>query len=504
MRPAAPTAAAAVAVHGRRFGRALAPVIAVAVVLVVLTAITAFVVVALPYQHAGSAPGYLLLLGASWVLFATAIVLLRWVSPRAVPALVLIGSAAIGGAAIAGPPDTTTDTARYAWDGIVQDAGISPYAYVPADAHLARLRPEWLFPKQVAGPSGPVCHGVLAHATPQVGARRTICTVMNRPLVPTIYPPAAEIVYAAVRAVVPASAQYWPMQALGLLVMLATTAVLLTALRRRERDPRFAALWGWCPLVAAEGVTNSHIDLLGAALALGASLLVTRGAPGRRSGRRVAERGNPGRWATGRGRFGDGGSGRGSELLGGVLLGLGVAVKLTPLLVAPPLLKRSPLRVGVAALVTVALLYLPYVLASGPQVLGYLPGYLNEEGYASGMRSALLATVLPAPFVTAAVVLLLGAVVVIVTVRSRPDDPFVAQLIVVGAALLLASPRYGWYGLLLVPFIALTGRWEWFAVALVLTFSQLGGAPGAIPPALAAAGIICLLGQMIRRRASRA
>lgn len=493
MRPAAPTAA--VAVRGQTPGRARASVVAVAVVLAAITAVTFVVVATLPYQHAGRAPRYLLLLGACWVLFGAAIVLLRGVAARSVPALVLIGTAAIGAAAIAGPPDTTTDTARYAWDGIVQDSGISPYAYVPADVHLARLRPEWLFPTPVTGASGTACPGALARPTRQIGADGTICTVINRPNVPTIYPPAAEIVYAAVRAIVPASARYWPMQALGLLVMLATTAVLLRALRSRGRDPRFAALWGWCPLVAAEGVTNSHVDLLGAALALGASLLATRRAVGRRSDGFVAAR---------RGSRAFARAERVSQLLGGVVLGIAVAVKLTPLLVAPPLLKRSPLRIGATAAVTLAALYLPYLLASGPRVLGYLPGYLDEEGYDSGMRSALLTAVLPPPLVTPAAVLLLIAAVVFVTARSRPDDPFAAQLVIVGAALLLASPRYGWYGLLLVPFIAMTGRSEWFAVALVLTFSQLAGEPGAVPLALAAAGAICLLVSGARHRRSRA
>lgn len=480
MRPAPPTPAAAAAVARRAPGPAVA---AVAAVLACLAVLMAVIVTALPYQHAGRATTYLLLLGACWVLFGVAVVLLRRVPLRAVPALMLIGTAAIGGAAIAGPPDTTTDSARYAWDGIVQNAGFSPYAYVPADVHLARLRPEWLFPAPVITAAGPVCPRdpagsfAEAHPTPQVGAPGTICTVINRPRVPTIYPPAAEIVYAMVRAIVPVSARYWPLQALGLLVMLATTAVLLAALRRRGRDPRLAALWGWCPLVAAEGVTNSHIDLLGAALALGASLLAARGAgPGARL-------------------F----AARGATVLGGVLLGLAVAVKLTPLLVAPPLLKRSPLRVGLAALLTVALLYVPYVLASGPRVLGYLPGYLNEEGYDSGTRSAVLAAVLPPPLVTPAAALLL-VVVVILTIRARRGDPFVAQLVIVGAALLLASPRYGWYSLLLVPFIAMTGRFEWFAVALVLTLVQLTGPSAAVPLWLVGAGLICLVGGVLRRR----
>jgi len=35
------------------------------------------------------------------------------------------------------------------------------------------------------------------------------------------------------------------------------------------------------------------------------------------------------------------------------------------------------------------------------------------------------------------------------------------------------SPRYPWYALLLVPFIALSGRWEWLAIPLALTLRLL-------------------------------
>ena len=86
-----------------------------------------------------------------WVLFALAILALRRVPTKAAIVLVLVGSVAVGGAAMAGPPNTSTDSARYAWDGIVQNAGISPYDYAPADPALRELRPEWLFPAVVDG-----------------------------------------------------------------------------------------------------------------------------------------------------------------------------------------------------------------------------------------------------------------------------------------------------------------------------------------------------------------
>src|SRR4051812_29360558 len=81
-----------------------------------------------------------------WGLFALSVLLLRQVRARAVVVLVLAGSLAIGVAAMTGPPNTSTDSARYAWDGIVANAGISPYRYVPTDPALEHLRQDWLFP----------------------------------------------------------------------------------------------------------------------------------------------------------------------------------------------------------------------------------------------------------------------------------------------------------------------------------------------------------------------
>jgi hypothetical protein len=43
----------------------------------------------------------------------------------------------------------------------------------------------------------------------------------------------------------------------------------------------------------------------------------------------------------------------------------------------------------------------------------------------------------------------------------------------IGSTLLILSPRYPWYALLLLPFVALSGRWEWLAIPLALTLRQI-------------------------------
>ena len=377
---------------------------------------------------------------ALWVIFALAILAIRSVPTRPAIAIVLIGSALIGGAAIAGPPNTSTDSARYAWDGIVQNAGISPYRYVPVDDALGTLRPDWLFPTPLENADGTHrCLDPRADPTSSLPSGVPLCSALNRPKVPTIYPAAAEMFFAAVRFITGPAAEYWPLQLTGLVMSLAITAMLIVALRRRNLDPRWAALWGWCPIVATEAITNSHIDALGTLLVLVATLLVSRGL-----------------------RF-----------RGGIALGAAIAVKLIPVIAAPALLRRQPWKVITASIVTFAVLYIPYLLTTGIAVLGYLPGYLSEEGYSDGSRFTLLTLFVPATASLAVAAVLLLITAVLVWWKTKPEAPWLGQLVMIGTTLLIVSPRYSWYALLLVPFIALSGRWEWFAVPLALTVRLL-------------------------------
>jgi hypothetical protein len=373
-----------------------------------------------------------------WALFAAAVLLLRRVQGRAVVVLILAGSVVLGGAAMAGPPNTSTDSARYAWDGIVQNEGISPYAFVPADERLDELRPDWLFPAPVERAGEPACVGERIETIDRDDGS-VLCSALNRTGVPTIYPPAAELYFAGVRAVVGADAGYWPLQLTGLLLCVGITGMLLVGLRNRGLDPRLAALWAWCPLVATEGVTNSHVDLLGVAFVLAAAFWVSSA----------------------------------KYVRGGILLGVAIGVKLIPAIAAPAMIRRQGWKVLTAAVVTFALLYLPYVLATGIGVLGYLPGYLSEEGYEDGSRFALVSLIAPGSSAIVVAAILLAALAALTIWKTDPDRPWLGQLLMIGGTLLVLSPRYPWYALLLLPFIALSGRWEWLAIPLALTVRLL-------------------------------
>ena len=406
---------------------------------VVLAATIGWGVRALGFYQPGIGHSFQIWTLTCWALFVIAFILLRRIPKQHVTAVVLVGAALIGGAAIVGPPNTSTDSARYAWDGIVQNAGVSPYDHTPNSRATESLRTDWLFPATTTTSHGAeTCSGTRVMTTHDYGTHERLCTTINRPGVITIYPAAAELYFAGVRAVVAVTAQYWPLQAAGLVISLATTLGLVALLRRRGLDPRWAALWAWCPLVASEGITNSHVDLLAAGLAVLATALV--------------------------------GSGR--RWWGGIALGASIATKLIPILAAPALLRRQPWKVIVASVATFLVLYVPYILTTGPKVLGYLPGYLSEEGYNDGSRFALVFLFAPGAAATPVAALILLIVGVIVWRTTDPAHPWLGQLVMIGAALLVISPRYPWYALLLVPFVAMTGRWEWLGIALALSIRQ--------------------------------
>ncbi|MFI8074031.1 glycosyltransferase 87 family protein [Streptomyces sp. NPDC086033] len=415
------------------------PTVRLAVTAALLAALTAVVTDTL---HAGdnhSAPARLLAgYAVAWALFAAAVWTVRKVPARAATVLVLIGAAAVAVAGLSAPPRTSDDMYRYAWDGRVQAAGISPYAYPPAAPELAHLRDDWLFPTEGA------CKGWgLSHTG------SGLCVRMNRPTVPTIYPPVAEGWYLAVHTVSPPDSRHKPLQAGGAALALGTTVALLVVLRRHgdpQRAPARAALWAWCPSVTFEAVNNAHIDTLGVLFVV---LALGTGTVGARRG---------------------------------ALLGAAIAVKILPVLVLPGALsgQRGParvLRVAASAVAAVALAYLPYLIVSGAGVLGYLPGYLHEEGYESGhvRRFALLRLFLPdaAAGVTAAVLLALTALYV--WWRGDPARPWHGALLLTGTAMLLFSPRYPWYSLLVIALVALDGRWEWLTVTLAGTTLYLAG-----------------------------
>ncbi len=213
------------------------------------------------------------------------------------------------------------------------------------------------------------------------------------------------------------------------LVAVGTTALLAIALARRGRRPWLALGYGLSPAVAVEAANNGHVELVATLLVVAAAMTVRR------------------------------------RLLSGVLLGLAVAVKVVPLLLLPAL--RTGLRCRLGTATTVLASYLPHLLVTGWLVLGYLPGYLGEEGFDRGHdRYAVLAVLLPEP-AWAPIALLAGVVLAALAwYRTPRDGAAVTATWLFGAAMLIGTPSYPWYTLPLLGLAVLAGRWEWLAVVV--------------------------------------
>ncbi len=370
------------------------------------------------------------LIAAAWAAFGIAAWLLRRVPLRAAVPLILLGGIALQGAAVSAPPQNSNDLYRYIWDGRVQAAGIDPYQYVPAARQLAGLRDEFLW-----HPGAEYCISqaeVREHPSADLAAG---CTAINRPRVPTIYPPVAEAYFLGVHYLPDADDSTTPIQATTALVAVLVTVLLLAGLRTLGRDMRMAALWSWCPTVALEAGNSAHVDVVAVGIAAAALLVLATA----RSTRRT--------------------------VLGGILLGLAIATKLIPALVVPAVLRRRWITVCAAAGSACIAVYIPHVIAVGSKVIGFLPGYLQQEGYTSGTRFGIIGLFAGGRAAIAAAVLVLAVVALAVLRFADPDRPWRGAVVMTATALAVATPHYQWYALLLVMLVALDGRPEWLAFA---------------------------------------
>jgi hypothetical protein len=389
-------------------------------------------------SSAGAHP--LKLVAAAWLVFCGLAWLVRGAPVRLAVGLILVGGIALQVAALAGPPQNSSDLYRYIWDGRVQAAGIDPYLYAPGDVGVDGLRDSFLW----SGTTGPGHYGDCVPSRPNSAdpsdGLAAGCTLLNRPKVPTVYPPVAEAYFLAIQVAAPADDSTTPVQAAAAVFAVLVTVLLLFGLRTLGKDPRLAALWAWCPTVPLEAGQNGHVDVVGVALTLGALLLLARA-------------------GTGRPRT------RGRVIAGGVLLGLAIATKVTPALVLPAVLRRGWALISASALTAVSLVYVPHVLSVGRKIIGFFPGYLNQEGYSNGKGFSVIGLFAQGKVATVVAVLILGAIALAIYRYGDPDQPWRGGVLMTSAALAVCTPHFQWYAILLVMLVALDGRPEWLTIA---------------------------------------
>lgn len=333
--------------------------------------------------------------------------------------VVLTAALAAGLPQVAHRPDTSGDIYRYVWDGRVQANGINPYRYAPADPALARLRDADIFPE------------------------------INRRAAHTIYPPAAQALFAGVYLLHRDSVAWTKL--VFVLLGAAATLALAALLGRVGRRPEMAILFAWHPLVLVEVARAGHVDVAATLLALLALLALGARRPLRAGG-----------------------------LLAAATLVKPFAAVLLPALAWSPGGRRGR-RALLAFGATAVLAYVPF-LGVGTGVLGYLPGYLSEEGFDSGTRFYLLALARraagatgppPAALVTAYEALAVAAVAGLLAWWWRNPPAGLGAAIercggLLVVVLLLSTPSYPWYLVLLcalLPLLSPTFLWP----AVVLT-----------------------------------
>jgi alpha-1,6-mannosyltransferase len=292
-----------------------------------------------------------------------------------------------------GPP-VSTDLFRYIWDGRVQAAGINPYLHVPADTALAGLRDGGIYPN-----------------------------IDRADYAPTIYPPAAQIVFYVVTRISEAPIA---MKAAMVAFEALSAWVMLQLLAARGLPRTRILLYVWHPLPLWEFARSGHVDIVAIAFLLLAFLAVERRSP----------------------------------LLAGVALGAGVLVKYFHVVTSPALYKRWDWRLPVAFVATVAVLYVPYVRA-GTKVFGFLGEYVSEEGLDEGSGIflwQLLSAIVPLPEQAFVFYLVIAAITVAVLavgvlMRAEPGADLAGAMLLASAFLILLSPHYPWYFAWLVPFL---------------------------------------------------
>lgn len=360
--------------------------------------------------------GFVALLGLASACYGLAV---AWVIRRPPARRAVLGgifAAAVGFRLIVLPmvPTLSTDVYRYVWDGRLTLAGVDPYRHPPDAPELAALRDAAIYPRLV------------------------------RPDWPTIYPPGAQFLFAAVGYLVPNSVV--ALKVVLTFFDLATTALLVGCLRTAGRPVAWALIHAWHPLVIVEFAGSGHLD----AIVLTASMAAL--------------------WAAMRGRDG----------WAGALVGVGTLLKLYPVLLIAAVTRRHPWRTLAAAAVVVAGGYGLHA-AEGLGALGSLGRFVAEEEFNGGLRLALQGLLAPlgpdglraARFLPLAGLVLLTLGVGILGGRQ----PIWRRAFWLIGAYLIATPNlYPWYVLWMVPILALQPSWPWLylTVSVGLAYVLLG------------------------------
>ncbi len=335
-------------------------------------------------------------------------------------------------------PALSDDLPRYLWDGRVTLGGGNPYVAFPASPAGAARRDADI---------GPFDHKE----------------------VPTVYPPAAQLLFAAGASLGPG---LYGIKILVVLLDLLVIAVLRALLRERGRPGIRVLIYAWNPLAVTEAAWSGHIEPAGTLLVLLAAVWIIQ----KREARAT------------------------------LALAAGGLVKILPLLLIAPLLRRIRARHLPIVPVAVALAYWPFRAAGRLLFAGlceYAGRWLGNESL-FGIVHAAIAWMNPTPALKAAIACVrrdvphtagldrlyglvdpidlakgacaLAALGFAAWLVRRDIGPLRGLYWMTGALLLLSPTAHPWYFLWILPWLCLFPSRPWILMSglVVLAYANLG------------------------------
>ena len=314
-------------------------------------------------------------------------------------------------------PTLSDDMYRYVWDGRVQANGLSPYQYPPQAAEVAALHK----------------------------GDRTVWRHINRKDAVTVYPPGAQIFFAALWRVVGDSITGYKVA--FVIAELIGAGLLLGLLQHFGQPPERILIYLWSPLLIFEVAQAGHVDGLLLPFLIAAF------------------------WARAKERYG----------LLGLFMGAATTIKLFPILLLPALLpalfrrgdSHLPRTTGAGRIaptdalktlttfgVVLAVGYGVY-LFRGASPIGFLPNYFNEN-FNLGLARPLfdLAAYLKWPKSTLVNGVTLGGVAVLslgfmIRPAASPRVALARCIWLIGWFTLFTQTLFSWYLLWLLPLLVL-------------------------------------------------
>ncbi|MEP3653289.1 MAG: glycosyltransferase 87 family protein [Litorimonas sp.] len=325
-------------------------------------------------------------------------------------------------------PVYENDYKRYLWDGSVVASGENPYRFSPSEVFEAG---------EVGARSVPD----LTRLALRSNDADYITGEINSPKLTTIYPPAAQAVFAVAYWISPY--EKWGLKLVFLIIELLGLAAMLAGLRSRNLPMLWSAAYWLNPIIIFTTYNGLHMDVLLIAPLMVAVLWVGR---------------HPVRAA--------------------LMLSLAAAIKIWPLLLAPVLFRkwrhRPVLYLCIAALIgslTIASLA-PMLLSlhSDSGLAAYSANWTNSSFLFPGLRDG-LGLVLDNPDRIARYVVALtltGLSLWLGFIRTENNSSIPAHLMVLSAAFVLLSPTgYPWYFIWFLMFLPFALN-HWSARGLAL------------------------------------